>query len=315
LHKTLDRIDSPLFILRSVIGKELSKICDNDLEYTRALKYLKNAYLIVNDYNGLLKSNTYHLLNLKCNPFQNDVMVEEKLYLKVEEFRKGNNYIPDDELENILKIYLYDFTNVKRNMEVEEIILQKYNTENYKMRYIKEFQNNNRCKTAMMALNQIIDLAFQRKIYSIAFDGASIIIFNEWDKEFKKEDYFKISVAHVSHIRAFIILHYWKLFKNSKQQQEQKIISYGEDKRFSNLFSMNDNKSMKNKITAENEDITQLTTDATSNTNIDVKYDNDPSKKYVSYYESRNDSLPYKEKIMADVLRAINIGLELNKQW
>jgi len=200
-------------------------------------------------------------------------------------------------------------------MDVEEIIPKKYAPENYKMRYIKEFKTINRCKTAMMALNQIIDLAFQRKIYSVAFDGASVIIFNEWDKEFAKEDYYKISIARVSHIRAFIILHYWKLFKNSKQQQEQKIVSYGENERYNKLFNMKDNKSIENLDATKNKDIPQQLI-SNSNNNIETsKKENGPSKKYVSYYESRNDSLPYKEKIMADVLCAINIGLELNKQW
>jgi len=294
--------------LRSVIGKELSKISENDLEYTKALNYLKFSYLIVNDYNGLIKSNTYHLLNLKCNTYQKGVSVEEKLYLKIEEIYKSHNNIPDDELENILKIYLYDFTNVKRNMDVEDIIPKKYVPENYKMRYIKEFNTDSKCQTTMKALLKLIDLAFQRKIYSVAFDVASIIIFNEWISSFSKLDYFKISIAHVSHIRAFIILHYWKLFKNNKQQQ-QKNLSYN-DKCYDSLFNLKNDKSL-NFSNTDNHYITENIV----NSSQDLEKNSDPSVKFFDYYDSLKDSLSYKEKLMEDVIRAINIGLELHKTW
>lgn len=287
-----------------MIGKELAKICEYDLEYTRAFKYLKKAYLIVNDYNGLLESNSYHLLNLKCSIQQENINVEDKLYLKIEEIRKSSNSIPDNELEDNLKIYLYDFTNIKRNMDVEEIILNKYNEEHYKMRYIKEFNTINRCQTTMMALLKIIDLAFQRKIYSIAFDGASIIIFNTWDDHFSKTDYYKISVAHVSHIRSYIILHYWKLFKNNKLMKK----TVSNDKLSESIF-----KSIcmhKSELEFNNTFSKQLTT-------ADIKTNEDEinDSKFYDYYENRKDSLPYKEKLMEDVLRSINIGLEINKQW
>ncbi|ORX79880.1 hypothetical protein BCR32DRAFT_246019 [Anaeromyces robustus] len=303
LYRILNRINSPLFILRSVIGKELAKICEYDLEYTRALKYLRNAYLIVNDYDGLLKSNAYHLLNLKCYTQQNDVTEEERLYLKIEDIRKSHNTLSDAELENILKIHLNNFTNAKRNMEVEDILPKKYNMDNYTIRHIDEFNTYNRCKTAMMALLKIIDLAFQRKIYSIAFDGASIIIFNKWNKIFSSDDYYKISLAHVSHIRSYIILHYWKIFKNNKQLKNN------------NITSGNNND--------ENNDIRNhkdINIDINNSKNENKKYNsnnklNDKNDKFFDYYESRNDSLPYKEKLMEDVLRAINIGLELNKKW
>ncbi|ORX51361.1 hypothetical protein BCR36DRAFT_350942 [Piromyces finnis] len=309
LHETLERIESPLFILRSVIGQELSKICENDLEYTKALKYLKFSYLIVNDYNGLLKSNNYRLLNLKCNTSQNEVTVEETLYLKVEEIRKSHNSIPDEELENILKIYLNDFTNTKRDMDVEEVIQKKYIPENYKMRYIKEFNTNNRCKTVMMTLLKIIDLAFQRKIYSIAFDGASIIIFNEWISSFQKLDYFKISMSHISRIRAFIILHYWKLFKNNKEQLK-KNINYN-NKNYDALFNMNNSVTLYNNKLDYNNSKSLLNSSETISENKKIN----PSTKYFDYYDSLKDSLYYKEKLMEDVIRSINIGLELNKQW
>ncbi|OUM67557.1 hypothetical protein PIROE2DRAFT_58694 [Piromyces sp. E2] len=249
---------------------------------------------------------------LQQSSFQKEeVTVEERLYLKVEEIHKSHNSIPDEELENILKIYLYDFTNIKRIMDVEEIIQKSYVKENYKMRYIKEINTDSRCETTMMALLKIIDLAFKRKIYSVAFDVASIIIFNEWKSSFCKLDYFKISMAHVSHIRAYIILHYWKLFKNKQQQQQQKSIYYN-DKCYDNLFNMKNDKT----LNSDNHNNNYITSKIVkSSSKIPEEEEMNPSEKFSDYYNSRKDSLPYKEKLMEDVIRSINIGLELNKTW
>ena len=277
------------------------------MEYTRAFKYLKNAYLIVNDYNGLLNSNTYHLLNLKLSGQQKDINVEEKLYLTIEDIRKSHYSIPDAELENTLKIYLYDFTNVKRSMEVEEIILKEYNPEYYQLRYIKEFDTINRCKTTMSTLLKIIDLSFQRKLYSITFDVASIVIFNPWNKAYSKTDDFKISLAHVSHVHAYIILHYWKLYKNKKEQKK----SNSNDKSTVHTQYIMD----KQKPVLEEFPRSISNEQAITEVKIDEDNKDKNSIKFYDYYESRKNSLPYKEKLMEDVLRSINIGLEIDKQW